>query len=332
MPAATQASHGRLVARVAAAAAPRVVDDVRAQVRPRVAARSGRSARASTARTRAAPTSEQPLVSQPLAAIHSRAGATPIWFAGAVVADHRAHGVRAVAVVVARRERRAAADRGRVEPVVVVVEAAAAEVAAVLARPAPGGRTARRCRCWRRRCPRRGRRTATTPRAPGCSAMPHSTALIGVAGPPVRSAWGSVVRLWSPRPRDLGSARRPVCRTFGVARDQDRVGDPERRERRRLLEQAAQPGLALGGRGSAGRTRISHGAQSFIPQAALRSACSCRTAQKVCLPTAVDGFVAVVGGMVLQVHQRADRGQEGGPHGCGDPAAERVGSTRQRAR
>ncbi len=67
--------------------------------------------------------SEQPLVSQPLAAIHRAPGATPIWLR-AVGAHHRAHRVRAVAVVVAGQRAVGRAGVARVVPAVVVVDPA----------------------------------------------------------------------------------------------------------------------------------------------------------------------------------------------------------------
>src|SRR5262249_20636436 len=113
-------------------AAPRVVDHVRVQVRPGVvAAQIGRGhdpLAGGQQRGLRATAELAALGGDPLGA---RGDADLV--AGSVVADHRAHGVRTVIVVVARHQRRVAADVRRVEPVVVVVELAVAQVATVFA-------------------------------------------------------------------------------------------------------------------------------------------------------------------------------------------------------
>ena len=138
--------NGRAEERIAGAAAPRVVDDVRAQVRPGVVAvQVGRRENELRGRderyVEAAALRGDPL--------RVRRDADLVRAGIAVVADHRSHRVGAMSVGVARVVRRAFVKR--VPPVVVVVEGAAV-VPAVLLDEGLMRVADARCRCSRRRC------------------------------------------------------------------------------------------------------------------------------------------------------------------------------------
>ena len=174
---------------------------------------------------------------QPLAAIHLAPGATPIWLARAVVADHRAHRVGAVAVGVARRGRRRCRRRrtscscGR---------RCRRRCCRGTGSPAPGGRTARRCRCWRRRCPRRWTPYWSQTSSALMLAMPHSTALTSLRSLPFDRL---LERVLAGRPQRLHlvQAGQLVDQGLVAGLDPDRVGRPEGLVRRPGVVEQRRP-------------------------------------------------------------------------------------------